>query len=172
MTAGPTPRTPHDQWTMSLHQDTGVLAKWSWAEFGALPQTEIKTDIHCVTKWSKLDTRWRGVTFDDLLHAGGLEISPSDFLMAHCDGGYTTNVPVADLVSGKAMIATHFDGKPLTPAHGGPARLLIPHLYFWKSAKWVRELHFIESNQPGFWESLGDHLYADPWREQRYRGDP
>ena len=171
LTAGPTPRTPLDQWTLALQQGGRLLAKWSWAEFGALPQTEIKTDIHCVTKWTKLDTRWRGVSFDDLLQAAGPEVAPSDFLLAHCDGGYTTNVPVADLIDGKAMVATHFDGEPLTPAHGGPARLLVPHLYFWKSAKWVRRLHFIETNEPGFWESLGYHIRGDPWREQRYAGD-
>ena len=171
LTAGATQRTPLDQWTLVLQHDGRLLAKWSWAEFGALPQTEIRTDIHCVTKWSKLDTRWRGVTFDDLLLAAGLTASPSHFVMAHCDGGYSTNLPVADLISGKAMVATHFDGEPLTPAHGGPARVLVPHLYFWKSAKWVRRLQFIEKNEPGFWESLGYHLYADPWREQRYKGD-
>jgi DMSO/TMAO reductase YedYZ molybdopterin-dependent catalytic subunit len=171
LTAGPTPRTPLDQWTLALQHDGRLLANWSWAEFGALPQTEIKTDIHCVTKWTKLDTRWRGVTFDDLLRAAGLEVSPTHFLMAHCDGGYTTNLPVADLIDGKAMVATQFGGELLAPAHGGPARLLVPHLYFWKSAKWVRRLHFIDTNQAGFWESLGYHIYGDPWREQRYAGD-
>ncbi len=171
LTAGPTPRTPLDQWTLALQHDGRLLAKWSWAEFGALPQTEIEADIHCVTKWTKLDTRWRGVTFDDLLQAAGLEVSPTDFLMAHCDGGYMTNLPVADLIDGKGMVATHFDDEPLAPAHGGPARLLVPHLYFWKSAKWLRRLHFIQTNRPGFWESLGYHIYGDPWREQRYSGD-
>jgi DMSO/TMAO reductase YedYZ molybdopterin-dependent catalytic subunit len=124
------------------------LATWGWDEFGALPQTEIKADIHCVTKWSKLDTNWRGVSFDDLLQAAGLETAPTGFLMAHCDGGYTTNVPVADLVGDKGMIATHFGELPLTPTHGGPARLLVPHLYFWKSAKWVRELRFMKRTSP------------------------
>jgi DMSO/TMAO reductase YedYZ molybdopterin-dependent catalytic subunit len=171
LTAGPTPRTPLDGWTLLLQQDGRSLASWSWAELGALPQTEIVTDIHCVTKWTKLDTRWRGVTFDTLLQAAGLAMTPTQFVMAHCDGGYTTNLPVADLIDGNAMVATHFDGAPLTPAHGGPARLLVPHLYFWKSAKWVRRLHFMETNRPGFWESLGYHLHGDPWREQRYSGD-
>jgi DMSO/TMAO reductase YedYZ molybdopterin-dependent catalytic subunit len=172
LTAGPTQHSPIEEWTLALHQDGRLLAKWGWDEFGALPQTEIKADIHCVTKWSKLDTNWRGVSFDDLLQAAGLETAPTGFLMAHCDGGYTTNVPVADLVGDKGVIATHFGELPLTPTHGGPARLLVPHLYFWKSAKWVRELRFMETDQPGFWESLGYHIYGDPWREQRYRGDP
>ena len=170
LTAGPTQHTPLDRWSLSLWQDGRELAGWSWAEFGALPQTELKADIHCVTKWTKLDTHWRGVTFDDLLRAAGIE-APSAFVMARSDGDYTTNVPVADLVNGKAMVATHFGGEPLAPEHGGPARLLVPHLYFWKSAKWVRELHFMDADRPGFWEALGYHIYGDPWREQRYSGD-
>lgn len=171
LTAGPTPRTPLDSWTLALQHGGRLLAKWSWAEFEALPQTEITADIHCVTKWSKLDTRWRGVTFDDLIKAAGLAAAPAPFVHAHCDGGYTTNLPVDDLAQGKAMIATHFDGLPLLPSHGGPARLLVPHLYFWKSAKWVRRIAFRETDTPGFWESLGYHNHGDPWREQRYEGD-
>ena len=171
LTAGPTPHTPLDRWTLALQHDGNILSHWDWPQFGALPQTELRTDIHCVTKWTKLDTVWQGVTFDDLLAAAGLEASPAAFVMAHCDGGYTTNVPVADLIDGKAMVATHFGGEPLTAAHGGPARLLVPHLYLWKSAKWVRALHFIDADRPGFWEGLGYHIYGDPWREQRYTGD-
>jgi DMSO/TMAO reductase YedYZ molybdopterin-dependent catalytic subunit len=171
LTAGPTPHTPLEQWTLALQRDGHILKHWDWTQFGSLPQTEITTDIHCVTKWTKLDTIWRGVTFDDLLRAADLSTSPTMFVMAHCDGGYTTNLPVADLIDGKAMVATHFDGDPLAAAHGGPARLLVPHLYFWKSAKWVRALHFIEADRKGFWEGLGYHMYGNPWREQRYTGD-
>jgi DMSO/TMAO reductase YedYZ molybdopterin-dependent catalytic subunit len=171
LTAGVTPHTRLDQWTLALEQDGRQLAKWNWAELEGLPQTEITTDIHCVTKWSKLDTHWRGVTFDDLLRAAGLAESPTPFVMARCDGGYNTNLPVADLIDRKGMVATHYDGAPLTPAHGGPARILVPHLYFWKSAKWVRRLEFIDANRPGFWESNGYHIHGDPWREQRYSGD-
>jgi DMSO/TMAO reductase YedYZ molybdopterin-dependent catalytic subunit len=171
LTAGPTQRTPLENWSMSLQQDGRMLAEWSWDQFGALPQTELKTDIHCVTKWSKFDTIWRGVSFDDLIRAAGLAMPPTAFVMAHSDGGYTTNVPVTDLADGKAMVATHVDGQPITAAHGGPARLLVPHLYFWKSAKWVRILRFMDTDQAGFWESLGYHIRGDPWREQRYRGD-
>jgi DMSO/TMAO reductase YedYZ molybdopterin-dependent catalytic subunit len=171
LTAGPTQHTPIEDWTLSMQLGDQLLATWSWREFGMLPQTEITTDIHCVTKWSKFDTRWRGVTFDDLLRAAGLDRAPAAFVMAHCDGGYTTNLPVADLIAGKAMVATHFDDLPLPASHGGPARLLVPHLYFWKSAKWIRGIAFRDHDGPGFWESLGYHLYGDPWREQRYDGD-
>ena len=171
LSAGPTPNISVANWSFALQLGGSLLAKWNWTEFNALPQTDLTTDIHCVTKWSKFDTKWRGVTIDDLLIAAGLDEPPQAFTMAHCDGGYTTNVPVEDLIGGKAMVATHFDGLPLAPSHGGPARLLVPHLYFWKSAKWIRRLRFIERDEPGFWESFGYHIYGDPWREQRYTGD-
>ena len=171
LSAGPTPVPDLATWRFTLEDGASPLALWSWAEFNALPQSEIAADIHCVTTWSKLDTQWRGVSVDTLLEAAGLSEPPGAFVLAHCDGGYTTNVPSEDLVDGKAMIATTFDGEPLDPEHGGPARLLVPHLYFWKSAKWVRRLQFIDEDQPGFWEVLGYHNYGDPWREQRYDGD-
>jgi DMSO/TMAO reductase YedYZ molybdopterin-dependent catalytic subunit len=171
LSAGPTPDIKVADWTLALQAGGSLIGKWSWAEFEALPQTTLKTDIHCVTKWSKLDTAWQGVTFDDLLKAAGIAEPPAPYLMAHSHGGYSTNVPVADLVGGQAMIATRYDGLPILPAHGGPARLLVPHLYFWKSAKWVRRLQFMDKDQPGFWESLGYHIYGDPWKEQRYDGD-
>ncbi len=171
LSAGPTPRTPLDTWTFSLLDPSGdLLSKWSWDEMLALPPTEILVDIHCVTKWSKLDTTWRGVTIDTLLESAGIA-DPPGYIMAFSDGGYTTNVPTADLVEGRGMVATHFNGAPLEPSHGGPARLLVPHLYFWKSAKWVRGLHFMDQDQPGFWENSGYHMYGDPWKEQRYWGD-
>ena len=171
LSAGPTPRTPLDTWTFSLLDPSGdLLSKWSWEEMLALPPTEILVDIHCVTKWSKLDTTWRGVTIDTLLESAGIA-DPPGYIMAFSDGGYTTNVPTADLVEGRGMVATHFNGAPLEPSHGGPARLLVPHLYFWKSAKWVRGLHFMDQDQPGFWENAGYHMYGDPWKEQRYWGD-
>ena len=171
LSAGPTQRTPLESWSLTLESGDRLLARWSWTEFEALPQTEHTTDIHCVTKWTKLDTRWHGVTFDDLMKTAGLASPPSGYVMAHCDGGYTTNLPVADLMDGKGMVVTQFAGLPLPAVHGGPARLLVPHLYFWKSAKWLRRLVFMDSNRPGFWESLGYHIYGDPWREQRYSGD-
>jgi DMSO/TMAO reductase YedYZ molybdopterin-dependent catalytic subunit len=171
LSAGPTPEADLANWRFGLDDGASPFAEWTWAEFNALPQTQVTVDIHCVTTWSKLDTRWRGVTIDDLLAAAGLSEAPDAFVMAHCEGGYTTNMPVADLVDGKAMVATHFDDEPLDPEHGGPARLLVPHLYFWKSAKWIRRLQFIPEDQPGFWEENGYHMYGDPWREQRYDGD-
>jgi DMSO/TMAO reductase YedYZ molybdopterin-dependent catalytic subunit len=171
LSAGPTPHVELADWSFSLDSGGKVLKEWSWEEFNALPQTELKVDIHCVTTWSKLDTHWRGVTIDDLLKAAGLPEPPGDFTMAHCDGDYTTNVPVDDLVGGKGMVATHYENEPLAPEHGGPARLLVPHLYFWKSAKWIRTLEFLKSDEPGFWEQLGYHIYGDPWQEQRYAGD-
>ena len=171
LSAGPTPQIKVENWTLALQLGGSLISKWNWAEFEALPQTTMKTDIHCVTKWSKLDTTWQGVTFDDLLKAIGVPRTLAPYIMAHCDGGYTTNVPVADLVCGRSMIATRYGGNPIAPSHGGPARLLVPHLYFWKSAKWVRRLRFMEKNERGFWESLGYHNYGDPWKEQRYDGD-
>jgi DMSO/TMAO reductase YedYZ molybdopterin-dependent catalytic subunit len=171
LSAGPTPQIKLESWTLALQFGGSMPGKWSWAEFEALPQTTIRADIHCVTKWSKLDTTWWGVTFDDLLKAAQFAEPPAPYVMAHCDGGYTTNLPVADLVGGKALIATRYEGLPIPPAHGGPARLLVPRLYFWKSAKWLRRLRFMDTDERGFWESLGYHNYGDPWKEQRYDGD-
>ena len=142
--------------------------RWTWDEFRKLPTQTITKDIHCVTKWSKLDTLWEGVSVDTLLH--GVNTS-AEYVMAFSDGGYTTNIPLEDITGGKAWIAFNFGGNPLAPEHGGPARLLVPHLYFWKSAKWVRGLRLMREDEPGFWEMYGYHMYGDPWREQRYSGD-
>ena len=171
LSAGPTPRIRVEDWAFTLKVGPKPAATWSWTEFTALPQTEVTRDIHCVTKWSKLNTPWRGVLIDDILAAAGIA-PPTGFVLAHSYDGYSTNVPVADLVSGKAMVATQYDSRPLTPEHGGPARLLVPHLYFWKSAKWVKGLQFTGRDEAGFWELRGYHIYGDPWREQRYTGDP
>ncbi len=170
LSAGPTPRIRTDDWSFTLKVGPKPVIKWTWAEFNALPQTKFTRDIHCVTAWSKLDTRWQGVLIDDVLAEAGIE-PPTEFTLAHSYDGYSTNVPVKDLLGGKAMIATHYDGKPLIPDHGGPARLLVPHLYFWKSAKWINGLQFTTRDEPGFWELRGYHTYGDPWREQRYTGD-
>jgi DMSO/TMAO reductase YedYZ molybdopterin-dependent catalytic subunit len=171
LSAGPTPHTRIEDWSFALTQDTQRIGEWNWKQFEALPQTMVTVDIHCVTKWSKLDTVWQGVTVDALLEAAGLEGAPRPYATAYCDGGYTTNLSLTDLLKGRAMIATRYDGQYLAPSHGGPARLLVPHLYFWKSAKWVRGLSFTVANQPGFWESHGYHIHGDPWKEQRYTGD-
>lgn len=172
LSAGPTPRISLASWDFALQGADGQRIRWTWDEFNALPHTTVTTDIHCVTKWSKFGTAWEGISIDTLLsEAAAKGITPSPYVMAKSDGGYTTNVPIADLMGGKAWVAFVFNGAPLAPEHGGPARLLVPHLYFWKSAKWVRELRFMENDTPGFWESLGYHNYGDPWREQRYAGD-
>jgi DMSO/TMAO reductase YedYZ molybdopterin-dependent catalytic subunit len=173
LSAGPTPRVDLATWDLVLRGVSGATVRWTWNEFQALARASRTTDIHCVTKWSKFDTRWEGVSIDALVSdAAKRGVEPAPYVMAACDGGYTTNVPLADLVDGRAMVALLYEGQPLDPEHGGPARLLVPHLYFWKSAKWVRELRFMPGDQPGFWESLGYHTYGDPWREQRYAGDP
>lgn len=171
LSLGPTPSVDVARWSFTLKVGPKPIARWNWQEFNALPQTELVADIHCVTKWSKLDTAWKGVSIDDLLAAAGVAPLPSAFLLAHSEDGYTTNVPAADLVGGKAMVALAYDGKPLAPEHGGPARLLVPHLYFWKSAKWLNALQFTTREEAGFWELRGYHMVGDPWREQRYSGD-
>jgi DMSO/TMAO reductase YedYZ molybdopterin-dependent catalytic subunit len=168
LSAGPTPHTPLDQWSLSIVGAVDEGRRWSWEEFRGLPSETLTKDIHCVTKWTKLDTTWEGVSVDTLL--AGLDME-AEYVTAHCDGGYTTNLPLGDVTDGKAWVAHTFDGEPLAPEHGGPARLLVPHLYFWKSAKWVRGLELTVEDQPGFWEGLGYHDYGDPWREQRYQGD-
>jgi DMSO/TMAO reductase YedYZ molybdopterin-dependent catalytic subunit len=172
LSAGPTPLTALATWDFTIRDRNGAAVRWSWDEFKELPHETITTDIHCVTKWSKLDSVWEGVSLDTVLvKANARSVESAAYVLAVSDGAYTTNLPLADLTGGKAWVAVKYNGLPLTPEHGGPARLLVPHLYFWKSAKWVRELRFMERDAPGFWESLGYHNYGDPWREQRYTGD-
>ena len=168
LSAGPTPRTPLDEWSFTMSGAVAEPVSWPWEEFLGLPSETVTVDIHCVTKWSKLGTTWTGVSLDTLLAAVDTDAA---HITAWSDGGYTTNVPLEDLTGGKAWIAYEYDGKPLEPEHGGPARLLVPHLYFWKSAKWVRGIELREQDEPGFWERYGYHNYGDPWQEQRYRGD-
>jgi DMSO/TMAO reductase YedYZ molybdopterin-dependent catalytic subunit len=159
-----------DQWTLRIEGLVRTPAQWSWAEFLAIPPETFVVDIHCVTKWSKLDTRWTGVRLDTLLAAAQPD-PQAKYVVATCDGGYTTNMPLADLLNGQAFIAYEYEGQPLAPEHGGPARLVVPHLYLWKSAKWVRSLRLLPADRPGFWESLGYNNHGDPWKEERYRGD-
>jgi DMSO/TMAO reductase YedYZ molybdopterin-dependent catalytic subunit len=168
LSAGPTPSIPLDSWEFSVSTESGAKRSWTWSQFRALPSERIMTDIHCVTRWSKLGTHWEGVSIDTLLQDVD---TAAGFAMAHSYGDYSTNVPLADLRGGKAWIAFRFDGADLEPEHGGPARLLVPHLYFWKSAKWIRGLTLMPHDEPGFWEALGYNMYGDPWREQRYTGD-
>ena len=168
LSAGPTPRTPLDQWTFTIAGAVDQERSWTWEEFQALPKETPTVDIHCVTTWSKFDTDWEGVSIDTLLDG----VEPlGGYVTAFSDGGYTTNLPVEDITGGRAWVVYGFDGDDLEPEHGGPARLLVPHLYFWKSAKWVRGLIFEEEDDPGFWETLGYHDRGDPWLEQRYQGD-
>ena len=168
LSAGPTPRTPLARWDLSVDDETGQLARWTWEEFRGLPREPVTVDLHCVTTWSKFDTRWEGVAVDTLLQ----DVEPSSpFVLAGCDGGYTTNVPLEDLTEGRAWVVDTYAGEPLAPEHGGPARLLVPHLYLWKSAKWLRRLTLLDHDEPGFWETFGYHNHGDPWREQRYSGD-
>lgn len=168
LSAGPTPRTPPEKWSFSLIGELDEPKRWTWEEFRALPSEAFTTDSHCVTKWSKLDTSWEGVPLDTLLE--GVETA-AGYVRAYCDGGYTTNLPLEEVTGGKAWLAFAYDGEPLEPQHGGPVRLLVPHLYLWKSAKWVWGMRLMNEDEPGFWESLGYHNHGDPWREQRYRGD-
>jgi DMSO/TMAO reductase YedYZ molybdopterin-dependent catalytic subunit len=168
LSAGPTPRTPLDDWTFTISGAVDEPASWTWEELLALPAETPTVDIHCVTKWSKLDTTWKGVSVDRLLAAVD---TAAMYVSAWSDGGYTTNLPLEDVTGGRAWIAYEFNGKPLEPEHGGPARLLVPHVYFWKRAKWVRSLELLDHDRPGFWETYGYHNYGDPWKEQRYEGD-
>jgi len=168
LSAGPTPRQDLATWDFRVQGQVEQVARWSWREFQALPREDVTVDVHCVTSWSKFDTRWSGVSVDTLLEQVK---TTAAFVTAFSDGGYTTNLPLADVTGGKAWVVDTYAGTPLPPGHGGPARLLVPHLYFWKSAKWVRGLTLTVDDEPGFWERFGYHNYGDPWREQRYAGD-
>jgi DMSO/TMAO reductase YedYZ molybdopterin-dependent catalytic subunit len=168
LSAGPTPHTPLDEWTLTIDGAVDAAVQWSWEEFLALPQETFTVDIHCVTKWSKLDTSWTGVSVDTLLEGVDTE---AEYVTAWSDGDYTTNLALEDVTDGRAWVVHAFGGEPLEAEHGGPARLLVPHLYFWKSAKWLRGLAFTALDEPGFWEGFGYHNHGDPWREQRYWND-
>jgi DMSO/TMAO reductase YedYZ molybdopterin-dependent catalytic subunit len=168
LSAGPTPHTTLAQWSFGIDGAVDEPVSWTWEELLALPSEAITTDIHCVTKWSKLDTTWRGVSVDTLLHSVETD---ARYLTAWSDGGYKTNLTLEDVSDGKAWVAYEYAGEPLDPEHGGPARLLVPQLYFWKSAKWVRGLTLTPDDEPGFWETYGYHNHGDPWLEQRYQGD-
>jgi DMSO/TMAO reductase YedYZ molybdopterin-dependent catalytic subunit len=168
LSAGPTPSVDLATWDFTVQGAVDRVRRWTHREFLALPREDVTVDLHCVTTWSKLDTRWQGVPVDTFL----AEVTPSGaYVTAYSDGGYTTDLPLADLTGGRAWVVDTYDGQPLTPEHGGPVRLLVPHLYLWKSAKWVRGLAVTVQDEPGFWERFGYHSYGDPWREQRYAGD-
>jgi DMSO/TMAO reductase YedYZ molybdopterin-dependent catalytic subunit len=171
LTYGPTPLISKREWRLVVDGEVREPFELDWEEFSKLPRTTLKTDIHCVTRWSKLGMEWEGVSLDALIERAGGLTDEAMFLIASCYGGYSTNLPIMDVTSGKALVATEAEGRPLSPEHGGPARLFVPHLYFWKSAKYVNRLTFAGRDHPGFWEINGYHNYGDPWREQRYDGD-
>ncbi len=168
LTAGPTPDVAPGDWQFAVDGVVASPHEWSWNTFAELPSEEVPCDIHCVTKWSKLGTSFHGVSVDTLL----AQVEPRGaYLMARSYGGYTTNLAVEDVTGGKAWVVTEHEGAPLPREHGGPARLLVPHLYFWKSAKWVTGLRLMDHDEPGFWEANGYHMHGDPWKEQRYWSD-
>jgi YD repeat-containing protein len=168
LSAGPTPRVPTAEWELTITTELGQVHRWDWDSFSRLPAQEVAVDLHCVTRWSKLGTAWTGVSLDTLL--ADVETA-ADHVLVDSYGGYTTNLPLEDLLDGKAWVANRYDGQDLAGEHGGPARLLVPHLYLWKSAKWLHGITLTPDDEPGFWESAGYHDYGDPWREQRYWGD-
>ena len=168
LSAGPTQHLPLDQWEFVVDNGASALKRWNWKSFRELPAERVTADIHCVTRWSKFGTSWEGVSLDTLLADVKTD---ARYAMAHSYGGYSTNLPLEDLKNNQAWVVFRFDGHDLAPEHGGPARLLVPHLYFWKSAKWVRGMTLMTQDEPGFWEANGYHIYGDPWREQRYSGE-
>jgi len=168
LSAGPTPRIDNDQWSLRVVTEAGREHRWDWKGLMALPSQRFDADLHCVTRWSKLDTSWEGVSLDAVL--ADVETA-AEFALVHSYGGYTTNLPLQDLLDGQAWLAYRYEGEDLAPVHGGPVRLLVPHLYLWKSAKWVLGITLGLTDEPGFWESAGYHTYGDPWREQRYWDD-
>lgn len=168
LSAGPTPHVRLEDWEFTIADESGHVRRWDWAAFRALPTEQVTVDLHCVTRWSKLGTHWEGVSLDTLL--SGIETN-ARFALVESYGRYTTNLPLEDLRNGRAWLAFRYDGADLTPEHGGPVRLLVPHLYLWKSAKWVHGITLSAEDKPGFWESVGYNNYGDPWREQRYWGD-
>jgi DMSO/TMAO reductase YedYZ molybdopterin-dependent catalytic subunit len=170
LTAEVTPRLDTASWTFTVDGLVERSTTWSWDEIRALPESVYEGAIHCVTTWSKFDMHWRGVSVDTLLAIAG-PLPSAAFVMARSHTGYTTNLPLEDITGGKAWVAWEVDGAPLDREHGGPARLLVPHLYFWKSAKWVSGLQLLDRDEPGFWEERGYHDRGDPWLEQRYQGD-
>ncbi len=170
LTHGGTQRTSTDDWRLRIFGLVEKELELDWQALTALPRTKVHTDIHCVTTWSKMDTNFEGVSIPELLKQ--VQVKPeAKAVIAHCYGGYSTNLLIGDFIRDENLLAYVYEGEPLAPDHGGPCRLFVPHLYFWKSAKWVRSLDLRDEDEPGFWESNGYHNYGDPWREQRYAGD-
>ncbi len=170
--AGSVPRYKDlSEWTFSIGGLVDSPATLTWNELQALPAVEVTVDIHCVTKWSKFDTKWKGVPFSSIYEMAKVRESATH-IMCHCEFGFTANLPLEDLLGDNvALLAYQYDGRPLEPDHGYPLRFFVPKLYFWKSAKWLRGIEFMAGDRPGFWEQNGYHMYGDPWREQRYWDD-
>lgn len=167
LTYGQTPRFDPKKWSFRCFGLVEAEVTWSWDEFRALPRAEVRCDIHCVTRWSRLDNRFEGVPIGEIMRH--VRVKPeARFVRIHADPDYTTNLPLAELVDDDVLLALRHDGQDLTPDHGGPLRLVVPKLYFWKSAKWLRAFEFLDVNAPGFWELNGYHMHADPWKEERY----
>ena len=171
LTAEATPQVDTERWTMTVDGLVDSPTSWTWQEIHDLPGSAYAGDIHCVTTWSKFDMTFTGVSVDTLLDAAGVRPEAA-YVLAHSTTGYTTNLPLADVTDGRAWVVWEVDGRPLPVDHGGPVRLLVPHLYFWKSAKWITRLELLERDRLGFWEANGYHDRGDPWLEQRYQGDP
>jgi DMSO/TMAO reductase YedYZ molybdopterin-dependent catalytic subunit len=170
LTAEGTPRLKTDNWTFTVEGLVAIPTKWTWEQILALPEATYNGDVHCVTMWSKLGMTFTGVSVDTLL-AVAKPLAGATYVLAWSHTGYTTNLPLADVSDGKAWVVWIVDGEALPREHGGPARLLVPHLYFWKSAKWIAGLRLLDHDEPGFWEKNGYHNRGDPWLEQRYQGD-
>jgi DMSO/TMAO reductase YedYZ molybdopterin-dependent catalytic subunit len=167
LTYGVTPQVDRSRWTFRCFGLVEQEVTWTWAELLALPRARITSDVHCVTRWSKLDNEWEGVPIREIMSRVRLK-PEATYVMVHADPDYTTNLAVADLVQDDVLLALRHGGRDLEPDHGGPCRLVVPRLYFWKSAKWVRAFEFLDVNAPGFWEQNGYHMHADPWKEERY----
>lgn len=166
LTYGPTPRFDPATWDLRVFGEVETERRWTWEQFTQLPTTVIKTDIHCVTRWSQFDMVWEGVLFRDFVKLFGLKPT-AKFVIAHCEYGYTTNTPLEAMLDDDVLLAYKYDGKPLEPDHGWPVRTFVPKLYFWKSAKFLRALEFSPVDKPGFWEQAGYHNNGDPWKEER-----
>jgi DMSO/TMAO reductase YedYZ molybdopterin-dependent catalytic subunit len=167
---GQQPHVPLDTWRLDVRGLVENQTTWSWKTFQRLEQSKKVSDIHCVTTWSRYDNEWQGVSTRDLLDLV-MPKPEAHFVLLTSYDGYTTNVPLVDFAAEDAILATHWEGQPITREHGGPMRLVIPHLYFWKSSKWLNRIEFIASDQAGFWERNGYSMYGDPWTEQRYSDD-
>lgn len=167
LTYGPTPRVTPEEWRLKVWGRVDAPLDIGWAELRALPQRTQLCDIHCVTRWSKLDTTWSGVPFR-AIHDQARPHAGADFVMIHCYGGYTTNMRLDELLEDDVLIAHAYEGQPIEREHGGPVRLLVPKLYLWKSAKWLNGFEYVDRNAPGFWEKYGYHMHGDPWAEERF----